>query len=111
MGVEKYELGEELMAAGPSTFFRGRNTVLGNDLLLRRLTIDPTRPEDARQTFYREQRHGALLAHPYIQRALDVFEDDGHLWSVHEWRPILPTLTAVEQEGPLGIARAARLGA
>ncbi len=111
MGLEKYELLEQLLVAGPSTFFRGRSKVLGNDLLIRRLEIDPTRADDVHETFYREQRHGAGISHPHVQRALDVLEADGYLWSIHEYRPITSTREVVEKDGPLGVARAARLGA
>lgn len=110
MGMENYELGESLVVSPPSTFFQGRNAVLGNEVVLRRLTIDPSRAENVRETFFREQRLSARLHHPHIQRAIDAFEADGYLWSVHESYTAKLTSELVAQEGPMPLAEAARLG-
>ena len=111
MGLLNYELGEELSRVGPSTFFRAKNAILGNDVLLRRLDIDPARPENVRETFFREQRLMASLNHPYIQRPLDVFEEDGYLWSVHDLREVRNSWALVEERGPLPVSEVARMGA
>ncbi|MHC5010690.1 MAG: serine/threonine-protein kinase, partial [Planctomycetota bacterium] len=110
MGLENYEIGEELLAAGPSTFYRARNAILGNDVMLRRLALDPGRGRDVYETFYREQRLSAALAHRHIQRALDVFEAEGHLWSVHEFLNLRTASQIAEQTGPFSVAEAARIG-
>ena len=109
--VNNYELEEELFTSGPSTFFRARNTILGNDLLVRRLTPDPARAEDSKATFYREMRHAATLAHPRIQRPVDVLELDGFLWSVHEFRTGVPSDRRAKELEFVTVADAARLGA
>ncbi|MDJ0973777.1 MAG: serine/threonine-protein kinase [Planctomycetota bacterium] len=111
MGLATYEFEEELFSVGPSTFFRARNAILGHELMVRRLSIDPTRPDNARETFYREQRHSAQLTHPQIQKPIEVFEEQDHLWSVHEFRTTRPTGVIVREDGPFPIAEAARLGA
>ncbi len=108
--IHHYEIEEELFSAGPSTFFRARNEMLGHPVLLRRLTIEAGRAEDARATFFREMRHAAALHHPNIQRALDVMEAEGYLWSVHEFRTGTPSDQRVRETGPATIAEAARLG-
>ena len=47
--VGNYELGVEFLSSPPSAFFRARNTILGNEVVMRRLTLDPARAEDARR--------------------------------------------------------------
>src|SRR5438477_11380654 len=89
--VQNYELEEELFSSGPRTSYRARNTILGNALLVRRLTPDPLRPDDSKATFFREMRHAAALSHPRIQRPLDVAEVDGFLWSAHDFRTGVPS--------------------
>ncbi len=111
MGLEVYENLELLFESPPSTFFRARNAVLGSEVMLRRLWIDPTRAQNVRETFFREMRLSAALRHPHIQKPLDVFEADGSLWSVHEMRTLITTADHVERGGPLQLAEAARWGA
>jgi len=107
--VERYELQERFFVSGPSTFFRGTNRILGSEVVVRRLEIDRAREADQRTTFFREQRHMASLRHPHIQKTLDVFEEDGALWSVHPYVPIRPTDEVVEERGPFAVADAARM--
>jgi len=109
--VDRYELQEPFFTSGPSTFFRGTNRVLGSEVVVRRLEIDRSREADQRATFYREQRHMAALRHPHIQKTLDVFEEDGALWSVHPYVPIRPTDEVVDERGPFAVADAARMAA
>jgi serine/threonine-protein kinase len=111
VSLGSYRVGEELFQAGPSTFYRGHNAILGSEVMLRRLTLDPARAQDARETFYREMRLSAAARHPHVQRPLDVFEEEGHLWSVHEAHALLPTERVVRERGPLPVGDAARVGA
>jgi serine/threonine protein kinase len=108
--IRNYELEEEMFRSGPSVFFRARNAVLGHPVLVRRLTIDPTRAEDVKATFFREQRHAAALSHPHIQRPIDVMEEDGYLWAVSEFHVTRPTDELVREEGTFSVAEAARIG-
>ena len=110
MPIQNYELGEQFMAVGPSTFYRARNVILGHPVVVRRVSVDPERAEDVRQTFYREARHAAALGHARIWKPLDVFESEGHLWSVHEDRTARTTEIVVRESGVLSLARAARMG-
>ena len=110
MGIESYELGASFTSSPPSTFFHGTNVILGSDVILRRLSVDPERGRDVHETFYREQRLAAALRHPNIQRAIDVFEHDGYLWSVHEYDQLRLTHDLIREEGPLPVGEAARLG-
>ena len=110
MGMDSYELGEPTVISHPSTFFEGRNVFLGNEVMIRRLTIDPNRAENVRETFFREQRLSARLRHPHIQRAIDAFEANGYLWSVHESYTARLTSDVVAKDGPMQLAEAARLG-
>jgi serine/threonine-protein kinase len=109
--VQNYDVVEELFSAGPSTFFRARNRILGSPVRLRRLAIDPARPDDARDTFYREMRLCAELWHPRIQRPTDVLEADGYLWSVHPYDETRPTADLVKDRGTLSMVDVARMGA
>ena len=108
--IQQYAIEEELFTSGPSTFFRARNTILGNPVLLRRLSLDPLRPDEARETFFREMRHAAALSHPRILRPIDVMEADGHLWGVQEYRRTTPSGQRVKEQGPMALAEAARHG-
>jgi serine/threonine protein kinase len=109
--VNRYEVGQPFFTSGRSTFYRGTNRLLGSEVVVRRLDVDPSREADQRATFYREQRHMASLRHPHIQKTLDVFEEDGALWSVHPYVPIRPTDEIVEEKGPFAVADAARMAA
>ena len=108
--VGNYELEEELLTAGPSTFFRARNVILGSPVSVRRLTIDPTRADDVRATFFREMRHAAALQHPTCWRPIDVLDADGYLWSVQDARRGTMTEDRVRELGPMTLADAARYG-
>jgi serine/threonine protein kinase len=109
--VERYLLSEPFFVSGRSTFYRGTIRVLGSEVVVRRLEIDRSREAEQRETFFREQRHLASLRHPHIQTTLDVFEEDGALWSVHPYVPIRPTDDVVEERGPFAVADAARMAA
>ena len=110
MSLDRYVLESVLFEAAPSTFYAARNAILGNEVTVRRLTLDPERPEDAKDTFFREQRLAASLAHPRIQRPVDIFQADGAVWSVHERGEVHRTDDRVEREGPLSLTEAMRLG-
>src|SRR5262245_11427289 len=109
--VGSYELIESFLTSGPSTFYRAKNLILGNPVIVRRLTLDPASPDDAREPFFREMRHAASLDHRAISRPSDVLEQDGYLWSVHSPRMTAPSTQRVESSGPLSLAEAARAGA
>jgi len=109
--VQRYDLGEILFVSGRSTFYLGTNAILGSEVVVRRLDPDPARAQDQRETFFREQRHIAALRHPHILKTLDVFEEDGALWSVHPYVPSKPTDDIVEEDGPFALADAARIAA
>lgn len=111
MEVQRYRLGEIFYEIWPSTVFLGKNLVLGNDVLVRRLSVDPDRRDAQRETFFREQRHVAGLQHPRILATLDAFEEEGHLWSVHPYDPCRPTTALIAQRGPFSLAEAARVAA
>src|SRR5262245_37088094 len=108
--VGNYELLDEFLTSGPSTFFHARNRVLGNDVVVRRLTPDPARAEDARATFFREMRHAASLHHPHLARPLDVFEAEGGVWSVHGQAIGKPSSDLVTERGHLTLVEASRWG-
>jgi serine/threonine protein kinase len=110
MRIHNYELGEAFLTAGPSTFYRAQNVVLGHPVVVRRLAIDAARADDVRATFYREARHAASLWHARIWRPLDVLEAEGALWSVHEDRTARISGDMVREQGPFTLAAAARLG-
>ncbi len=109
--MQRYDLGQPFFVSGPSTFFRATNRLLGSEVVMRRLEVDRERAAEQRDTFFREQRHVASLRHPYIQKTLDVFEEDGALWSVHPYTPIRITDRVVAERGPYAVADAARLAA
>jgi serine/threonine protein kinase len=107
----RYELGETIFHSPPSTFYLAKNPMLGSEVVVRRLEIDPTRADDVRATFFREMRHMASLRHPHIQKVSDVYEEDGSLWSVHPYVPSRPTDQIVKETGPFALADAARIAA
>lgn len=110
MRIHNYEVGEQFLVAGPSTFYRAQNVILGHPVVVRRLAVDPARRDDVHATFYREARHAAGLWHPRIWRPLDVLEAEGALWSVHEDRTARISSDMVRESGPFSLAAAARLG-
>ena len=111
MSLDKYTIESETFSAGPSTFFRASDKILGSTLSLQRLSIDPTRAEDARATFFREKRHTAQLLHPRIRRPIDIFEADGYLWAVTEFTQGHRSTRYVHERGPFPLAEAAHHGA
>jgi serine/threonine protein kinase len=108
--VGNYELEEETLSAGPSTFFKARNVILGNPVVVRRVSIDPARADDVRATFFREMRHAASLQHAAVWKPLDVLDVDGFLWSVHDVRRGTQSEVRVREGGPTTLAEAARWG-
>ena len=108
--VGNYELEDEIFTNGPSTFFNARNVILGSPVVVRRLTIDPTRADDVRATFFREVRHQASFQHPAIWPPLDVMDLDGFLWSVHPARRTTPSDERVRSSGVMSLSDAARFG-
>ena len=111
MRIQNYELGDVVFEAAPSTFFRAKNVILSHPVIVRRVTIDPTRAADVRETFYREARHAASLWHAHLWKPLDVLDAEGFLWSVHEYRIARSTDVALKECGQqLNLACAARLG-
>ncbi len=110
MALDKYIIESETFSAGPSTFFRASDKLLGSSLSLQRLSIDPTRA-DVRETFFREKRHTAQLLHPRIRRPIDIFEEDGYLWAVTEFTQGQRSSRYVHERGPFPLAEAAHHGA
>ena len=108
--VGNYEIGESFFESGPSTFFKATNLILGNEVIARRLTVDPSRAQDVKDTFFREMRHNASLLHPGIMRPLDVLEADGYLWAIQEKRLGETTEKRVLESGPVPLLDAARWG-
>jgi serine/threonine protein kinase len=108
--IGNYEIGESFFESGPSTFFQAKNLILGNEVIARRLSIDPARAQDVRETFFREMRHAAGLPHPGIGRPLDVMEAEGHLWAIQEKRLGDTTEKRVLESGPVPLLDAARWG-
>ena len=41
--MQRYDFGEAFFASGPSTFYRATNRILGSEVVVRRLTVDPAR--------------------------------------------------------------------
>ena len=111
MSLDRYKLGDAFIEAPPSTFYYATNAVLGHEVMIRRLTVDPARAEDMRETFFREQRLAASLAHPHIQRPLDIFAAEGALWSVHEVQDERGLASIVAEGERLTLEESARLGA
>jgi serine/threonine protein kinase len=111
MGLEKYSIEGEIFSAGPSTFFRATDRMLGSSLALQRLTIDASRAADVRDTFFREKRHTAQIVHPRVRRPIDIFEDDGYLWAVTEFTQGQRSSWFVHERGFFPLAEAAHLGA
>ena len=108
--VGNYELEDEIFSSGPSTFFNARNVILGNPIVVRRLTIDPARADDVRATFFREMRHQASFQHPAIWPPLDVMDLDGYLWSVHPTRRGTPSDEKIRTSGPMSLSEASHIG-
>jgi serine/threonine protein kinase len=108
--VGNYELEEEIFSSGPSTFFNARNVILGNPIVVRRVSIDPTRADDVRATFFREMRHQASFQHPSIWPPLDVMDLDGYLWSVHPAQRGTPSEERVRASGVMSLSDASRHG-
>ena len=108
--VGNYELEDEIFSSGPSTFFNARNVILGNPVVVRRLTIDPARADDVRVTFFREVRHQASFQHPAIWAPLDILDLDGFLWSVHPIRRGTPSEEKVRTAGPMSLSEASHFG-
>jgi len=109
--IGNVDLCEQLFEILPSTYFRGTHRLLGNDVIVRRLPLPQGHEEEAREAFFRAQRHAAALLHPSILRPVDVFEEPGVLWGIYEFHTYLPSHTIVERAGPAPLPDTARVAA
>ncbi|MGW2599054.1 serine/threonine-protein kinase [Streptomyces klenkii] len=111
----RYRLLEQLGRGGMGVVWRARDEVLDRDVAVKEVRAPVgLLDHEVRQLYVRlerEARAAARIAHPHVVTVFDVASDEGRPWIVMELVRGLSLADALETEGPLPPAHAARIGA
>ncbi|MFF7025283.1 serine/threonine-protein kinase [Streptomyces klenkii] len=111
----RYRLLEQLGRGGMGVVWRARDEVLDRDVAVKEVRAPAgLLDHEVRQLYVRlerEARAAARIAHPHVVTVFDVASDEGRPWIVMELVRGLSLADALETEGPLPPAHAARIGA
>jgi eukaryotic-like serine/threonine-protein kinase len=110
----RYRLGTVLGRGGMGVVWQAHDELLSRDVAVKELVWPAHISEEERQAACRratrEAQVAARLSHRNVVRVYDVVEEDGRPWIVTELLPPSSLRDLIKHEGPLGPARAARIG-
>jgi len=110
----RYRLIERIGRGGMGTVWRAEDEVLGREIALKRLHVQPHLTDDELTTLYertrREARSAARIAHPNVVVVHDVVDDEGLPCIVMEYVPSTTLGTLLRGGGVIPPAEAARIG-
>jgi serine/threonine protein kinase len=110
----RYRLRDVIGHGGMGAVWRARDELLNRDVAVKEIIwppqLDPAERETARSRAVREAQMAARLHHPNIVGVYDIVEEDGRPSIVMELVPFRSLRDAVQQDGPLSPAQAARVG-
>ncbi|MEV4925164.1 serine/threonine-protein kinase [Streptomyces roseoverticillatus] len=111
----RYRLLEQLGHGGMGVVWRARDEVLDREVAVKEVRAPAgLLDHEIRQLYVRlerEARAAARIAHPHVVTVFDVASDEGRPWIVMELVRGLSLADALQTEGPLPPAHAARIGA
>ncbi|MGW1024514.1 protein kinase domain-containing protein [Streptomyces sp. NPDC002577] len=110
----RYRLTEQIGRGGMGTVWRAQDELLGRQIALKRLHVQPHLADDELITLYertrREARSAARIAHPNVVVVHDVVEDDGLPCIVMEYVPSTTLATLLKGGRTIPPTEAARIG-
>ncbi|MCE7011166.1 serine/threonine protein kinase [Kibdelosporangium philippinense] len=111
IGNQRYTLVRELGRGGMGVVWLAEDTVLGRPVAVKELIVPESERGPYQERVLREARIAGRLANPAIVRVYDLIRENDDTFIVMEYVQA-PTLTElVEAEGPMPVAKAARLAA
>ncbi|MER5177529.1 serine/threonine-protein kinase [Streptomyces sp. NPDC002896] len=110
----RYRLTEQIGRGGMGTVWRAQDELLGRQVALKRLHVQPHLADDELITLYertrREARSAARITHPNVVVVHDVVEDDGLPCIVMEYVPSTTLGTLLKGGRTIAPTEAARIG-
>ncbi|OAH12656.1 serine/threonine-protein kinase [Streptomyces jeddahensis] len=110
----RYRLAEQIGRGGMGTVWRAQDELLGRQVALKRLHVQPHLADDELTTLYertrREARSAARITHPNVVVVHDVVEDDGLPCIVMEYVPSTTLGTLLKGGRTIPPTEAARIG-
>jgi eukaryotic-like serine/threonine-protein kinase len=107
----RYEVEAHVGAGGMGEVFRARDRLLGDVVALKLLKPQDGPHAEAVERFRQEVRLARRVTHRNVARVFDLVDaEDGRLMLTMEFVDGTTLLRLMKQGGPLGIARAARVG-
>lgn len=109
----RYRLHEKIGSGGMGVVWRATDELLGRQVALKRIRLDPRTDEAtelSRRRTLREARLAAQLNHPHVVSIFDVLSVDGDPWLVLEHVPSESLSAAIRAHGAPGPRTAAGIG-
>ncbi|WP_438483742.1 protein kinase domain-containing protein [Streptomyces sp. S186] len=110
----RYRLTEQIGRGGMGTVWRVQDEVLGRQVALKRLHVQPQLSDDELATLYermrREARSAARIVHPNVVVVHDVVDDAGQPCIVMEYVPAVTLGEHIRQHQTIAPEEAARIG-
>ncbi|MEU4845264.1 serine/threonine-protein kinase [Streptomyces gilvosporeus] len=110
----RYRLTEQIGRGGMGTVWRVQDEVLGRQVALKRLHVQPHLSDGELATLYermrREARSAARIVHPNVVVVHDVVDDGGRPCVVMEYVPAVTLGDVLKQRGSIPPEEAARIG-
>jgi serine/threonine-protein kinase len=109
----RYEIIEQLGQGSMGTVYKARDPILGRDVAIKRILVQPgerSEAADFRERFFREARAAGKLSHPGIVTVFDVSEHDGTPFLVMEYVPGRTLLSILQNDERMSLDRACEVG-
>src|SRR6266536_5068716 len=110
----RYDLRSEQGHDAQGILWRGIDTLLRRDVVVKEITLGDDLPDAEREGFdrrvLREARAVARISHPGVATLFDVIQEHGHTFIVTERSAARTLAQVVESDGPLPPERVASLG-
>lgn len=83
--LRQYEIQKEIGKGGMGVVYLAKHVNLPKLFAIKRLSPEFSKVKEFRERFLEEAKNQALLDHPGIVRATDLFEEDGHFYFVMDY--------------------------
>lgn len=103
----RYTLVREIGRGGMGAVWLGRDEVLGRDVAIKRIGMQPGGNTPDLERAEREAKLAARLNHPHVVAVYDLVDEDEAQWLVMEHVEGLNLAQVVKRDGPLTVDRAA----
>jgi serine/threonine-protein kinase len=109
----RYEIIEQLGQGSMGTVYKARDPILGRDVAIKRILVQPGEHSEAvefRERFFREARAAGKLSHPGIVTVFDVSEHEGTPFLVMEYVAGRTLLSILQNDERMSLDRACDVG-